>query len=71
MNNSIKKGIAVAVILLFIGLAFAPSINANISETNAIKINSKSHEILSNSVNGKIQIKNMIIFHFDFFTQQV
>ena len=35
-NNLIKKGIAVAVILLFIGLAFAPSINAQISKT-AIK----------------------------------
>ena len=31
-NNLIKKGVAVAVILLFIGLAFAPSINANISK---------------------------------------
>ena len=30
-NNLLKKGIAVAVILLFIGLAFAPSINANVS----------------------------------------
>jgi len=28
-NNLIKKGVAVAVILLFIGLAFVPSINAN------------------------------------------
>jgi len=34
MNNSIKKGVAVAVILLFIGLAFAPSINANISKAS-------------------------------------
>ena len=31
-NNLIKKGVVVAVILLFIGLAFAPSINANITE---------------------------------------
>jgi len=30
--NMIKKGLAVAVILLFIGVAFAPSINANISK---------------------------------------
>jgi hypothetical protein len=40
-NNLIKKGIVVAVILLFIGLAFAPSINAdvsNISRINAIII---------------------------------
>jgi hypothetical protein len=28
-NNLIKKGVVVAVILLFIGLAFSPSINAN------------------------------------------
>jgi len=34
MNNSIKKGVVVAVILLFIGLAFAPSINANISKSS-------------------------------------
>ena len=32
MNNIIKKGLVVAVILLFVGLAFAPSINANIGE---------------------------------------
>jgi hypothetical protein len=32
-NNLIKKGIAVAVVILFIGLAFAPSINANINKT--------------------------------------
>ena len=32
--NMIKKGLAVAVILLFIGLAFAPSINANISKAS-------------------------------------
>ena len=31
-NNLIKKGLAVAVILLFIGLAFTLSINANISK---------------------------------------
>jgi len=29
-----RKGLAVAVILLFIGVAFAPSINANISKTS-------------------------------------
>jgi len=33
-NNLIKKALVVAVILLFIGLAFAPSINANISKTS-------------------------------------
>jgi hypothetical protein len=33
-NNLIKKGVVVAVILLFIGLAFAPSINADISKTS-------------------------------------
>ena len=33
-NNLIKKGVVVAVILLFIGLAFAPSINANISKAS-------------------------------------
>jgi len=33
-NNLIKKGLVVAVIILFIGLAFAPSINANISKTS-------------------------------------
>jgi len=33
VNNLIKKGVSVAVILLFIGLAFAPSINANINKT--------------------------------------
>ena len=32
MNNIIKKGLVVAVILLFIGLTFAPSINAKIGE---------------------------------------
>jgi len=31
-NNIIKKGLVVAVILLFIGVAFAPSINAKIGE---------------------------------------
>jgi len=34
INNLIKKGVVVAVILLFIGLAFAPSINANISKAS-------------------------------------
>jgi len=33
-NNLIKKGLVVAVILLFIGVAFAPSINANISKAS-------------------------------------
>ncbi len=33
-NNLIKKGVVVAVILLFIGLAFAPSINANVSKAS-------------------------------------
>jgi len=33
-NNILKKGLAVAVILLFIGVAFAPSINANISKAS-------------------------------------
>ena len=32
MNNIIKKGLVGAVILLFIGLTFAPSINAKIGE---------------------------------------
>ena len=32
MNNLIKKGVVVAVIFLFIGLAFAPSINANVGK---------------------------------------
>ena len=37
--NLIKKGIVVAVIFLFIGLAFAPSINANINkESNLVEI---------------------------------
>ena len=35
-NNLIKKGVVVAVILLFIGLAFAPSINANISKDSEL-----------------------------------
>ncbi|UCF13139.1 MAG: hypothetical protein JSW06_02500 [Thermoplasmatales archaeon] len=34
-GNLIKKGVVVAVIFLFIGLAFAPSINANISKASA------------------------------------
>ena len=36
MNNKIfiKKGLVVAVIILFIGLAFAPSINANVSKAS-------------------------------------
>jgi len=36
MNKKIliKKGLVVTVILLFIGLAFAPSINANVSKTS-------------------------------------
>ena len=33
-NNLTKKGVVVAVILLFIGLAFAPSINANIGKSS-------------------------------------
>jgi len=33
-NHSIKKALVVAVILLFIGVAFAPSINANISKAS-------------------------------------
>ncbi|UCF12920.1 MAG: hypothetical protein JSW06_01350 [Thermoplasmatales archaeon] len=33
-NNLIKKSLAFAVILLFIGLAFAPSINANVSKAS-------------------------------------
>jgi len=33
-NNLIKKGISVSVIILFIGLAFSPSINANISKAS-------------------------------------
>ncbi len=33
-NNLIKKGVVVAVILLFIGLAFAPSIDANVSKAS-------------------------------------
>ena len=35
-NNPIKKGVVVAVILLFIGLAFAPSINANVSKESEL-----------------------------------
>jgi len=34
VNNLIKKGVVVAVILLFIGFAFAPSINTNISKAS-------------------------------------
>ena len=34
MNNLIKKGVVISVIFLFIGLAFAPSINANVSKTS-------------------------------------
>ncbi|EMR75079.1 hypothetical protein MBGDF03_00859 [Thermoplasmatales archaeon SCGC AB-540-F20] len=33
-NNIIKKGSVLAVILLFIGVAFAPSINANVSKAS-------------------------------------
>ena len=33
-NNLIKKALVVAVILLFIGVAFAPSINANVSKAS-------------------------------------
>ncbi len=33
-NNLIKKGLVLAVILLFIGVAFAPSINANIGKAS-------------------------------------
>ena len=33
-NILIKKGLVVAVIVLFIGLAFAPSINANVGKLN-------------------------------------
>ncbi|MCK5261181.1 MAG: hypothetical protein KAJ44_03295 [Thermoplasmatales archaeon] len=33
-NNLIKKGVVVSVILLFIGFAFALSINANISKAS-------------------------------------
>lgn len=38
-NHSIKKGVAIAVILLFIGLAFAPSINANVRNISKINTN--------------------------------
>ena len=41
-NNLIKKSLTVAVILLFIGIAFAPSINANI---NKASLDSKLVEI--------------------------
>ena len=34
MNNLITKGVAFIIILLFIGLAFAPNINANISKSS-------------------------------------
>ena len=43
MNNSIKKGVVVAVILLFIGLALAPSIHAN-TQQETEPINSYSQE---------------------------
>ena len=43
-NNFIRKGIAAAIIILFIGLAFAPSTNANIS-----KIIDKNQEIKTNN----------------------
>ena len=35
--NPIRKGLAVAVILLFIGLAFAPSINANLGKEKLVE----------------------------------
>jgi len=37
-NNLIKKGVVVAVIFLFIGLAFTPGINANQVKTDSKEI---------------------------------
>jgi len=37
-NSLLCKGIAVVVILLFIGLAFAPSINADVSKEELVEV---------------------------------
>lgn len=37
INNPLKKGLAVAVILLFISIAFAPSVNANVVEDELVE----------------------------------
>ena len=69
-NNLIQKGVAVAVILLFIGLAFAPSINANVSKssidnelveitTEVCGLNGGKHTV-SLSKEDAIEVENLI-----------
>ena len=69
-NNLIKKGVVVAVILLFIGLAFAPSINANVSKasldselveftTEVCGLNGGKHTV-SLSKEDAVEVENLI-----------
>ena len=58
-----REGLAVAVILLFLGLALVPSINAETSDTKKIQVDFKDLKgIISNRNNTKHPLLFLLIF---------